>query len=224
MDLRSYSPAYEHIEEVPVVFKVAFLEDESPYQGWPDDEKDQLWQDMYSRGMAIRIDEKSAIRLINRTEHAPVSGSETDYVIGLDVFHQLHCLNMLRQSIYPLRYNSSIVRQDGSIDFLGWAHLDHCIEALRESLTCSVDVSVVPYRWHPDTKIAEPDIRSMHMCRNFTKIRDWAFDRFISMTSKREHVEDGVVVDYSDVGSDPEAVLTEKLADPQDWNKTVYDL
>ncbi len=42
--------------------------------------------------MAIRIDEKSAIRLINRTEHAPVSGSETDYVIGLDVFHQLHCL------------------------------------------------------------------------------------------------------------------------------------
>ncbi len=101
---------------------------------------------------------------------------------------------------------------------------DHCIEALRESLTCSVDVSVVPYRWHPDTKIAEPDIRSMHMCRNFTKIRDWAFDRFIPMTSKREHVEDGVVVDYSDIGSDPEAVLTEKLADPQDWNKTVYDL
>lgn len=98
------------------------------------------------------------------------------------------------------------------------------MEALRESLTCSVDVSVIPYRWHPDTKIAEPDIRSAHVCRNFTKIRDWAFDRFVPMTSKRAHVEDGVIVDYSDVGRDPEAVLAEKLANPGNWNKTVHDL
>lgn len=27
---------------------MAFLKDESPYQGWPDDAKDQLWQDLYS--------------------------------------------------------------------------------------------------------------------------------------------------------------------------------
>lgn len=98
------------------------------------------------------------------------------------------------------------------------------MEALRESLTCSVDVSVIPHRWHPDAKIAEPDIRSAHVCRNFSKIRDWAFNRFVPMTSKRVHVEDGVVVDYSDVGRDPEAVLAEKLANPRDWNKTVHDL
>lgn len=42
--------------------------------------------------MAIRIDKDSASRLVNRTEHAPVPGMENDYVIGLDVFHQLHCL------------------------------------------------------------------------------------------------------------------------------------
>lgn len=42
------APASEHVEHVPYVFKMAFLDDTSPYQGWPDDEKDQLWQDMYS--------------------------------------------------------------------------------------------------------------------------------------------------------------------------------
>ncbi len=90
--------------------------------------------------MSIRIDEEAASRLINSTEHAPVAGSESDYIVGLDVFHQLHCLvcpvaavngcgsadkdqNMIRQSIYPRRYNSSIVRADGSIDYLAWAHL-----------------------------------------------------------------------------------------------------
>ncbi|KAM3519678.1 hypothetical protein NHJ13051_007334 [Beauveria bassiana] len=219
------APASEHVEHVPYVFKMAFLDDISPYQGWPDDEKDRLWQDMYSKGMAVRIDEESARRLINKTEHAPVIGMEHDYVVGLDVFHQLHCLNMIRQSIYPKRYNSSIIRQDGTIDFLAWSHLDHCIEAIRESLTCSADVSAVPYRWHPETKIAEPDIRSVHVCRNFTKIRDWAFERFVPMTSKRMHVEDGVVVDYSGAGRDPELVLAQELANPGDhWNKTVHDL
>ncbi|KAM3462620.1 hypothetical protein MY5147_007693 [Beauveria neobassiana] len=189
------APASEHVEHVPYVFKMAFLDDISPYQGWPDDEKDQLWQDMYSKGMAVRIDEESASRLINKTEHAPVIGMEHDYVVGLDVFHQLHCL------------------------------VNHCIEAIRESLTCSADVSAVPYRWHPETKIAEPDIRSVHVCRNFTKIRDWAFERFVPMTSKRMHVEDGVVVDYSGAGRDPELVLAQKLANPgAHWNKTVHDL
>lgn len=42
--------------------------------------------------MAVRIDEESANRLINKTEHAPVVGMEHDYVVGLDIFHQLHCL------------------------------------------------------------------------------------------------------------------------------------
>lgn len=82
----------------------------------------------------------------------------------------------------------------------------------------------MPYRWHAATLIAEPDIRSAHTCRNFTKIRDWAFARFLPLTSKRRHVEHGVVVDYAGVGRDPEAALAEQLANPDGWDKTVADL
>lgn len=42
------APAYEAVESVPTLFQLALLNDSSPYQGWPDDDKDQLWQDMYS--------------------------------------------------------------------------------------------------------------------------------------------------------------------------------
>ncbi|OAA60110.1 hypothetical protein ISF_06121 [Cordyceps fumosorosea ARSEF 2679] len=218
------APALEAIEQVPSVFKLAFLDDQSPYQGWPDDDKDQLWQGMYNKGMAIRIDEEAAGRLVNKTEKIPLVGWENDYMVGLDVFHQLHCLNMIRQSMYPKRYNSSIIRDDGTVDFLAWAHIDHCIESLRQSLTCSADVSAIPYRWHPERRIAEPDVRGAHICRDFSRIRDWAFARFVPLPGKRRHVEDGVVVDYSGAGRDPEEVLAEALARPDGWDKTVDDL
>lgn len=70
----------------------------------------------------------------------------------------------------------------------------------------------------------EPELRSMHMCRNFTKIRDWAFERFTPVTNNRAHVEDGVIVDYSDMSEDPEKVVAERLAKPAWWNKTANDL
>lgn len=43
-----------------------------------------------------------AAQLANRTTRMP--GDDNVYVIGLDVFHQLHCLNHLRKTLYPDRY------------------------------------------------------------------------------------------------------------------------
>ena len=43
-------------------------------------------------GVTIRVSEKEHGRLINKTEHVAIPGLEQDYVTGLDVFHQLHCL------------------------------------------------------------------------------------------------------------------------------------
>jgi hypothetical protein len=44
-----------------------------------------------------------AAQLPNRTTRIP--GDDDGYVVGLDVLHQLHCLNMLRKSLYPDRYD-----------------------------------------------------------------------------------------------------------------------
>jgi hypothetical protein len=43
-----------------------------------------------SVGMSVVIDSSSAAQLLNRTVKLP--GSSDRYVIGLGVFHELHCL------------------------------------------------------------------------------------------------------------------------------------
>jgi hypothetical protein len=41
------APAQEAIKYEAKVFYKAFETELSPYQGWPDDEKDRMWEDMY---------------------------------------------------------------------------------------------------------------------------------------------------------------------------------
>lgn len=43
-----------------------------------------------------------AAQLPNCTTRIP--GDDNGYIVGLDVFHQLHCLNHLRKTLYPDRY------------------------------------------------------------------------------------------------------------------------
>ncbi|KAK4445587.1 hypothetical protein QBC34DRAFT_497503 [Podospora aff. communis PSN243] len=217
-----YSPAHEAIEYTPVSFRMALEGDTSPYQGWPTDEKDQLWQDLYDRGVTLRLSEQDHDKLINKTEHIPVAGYENERLVGLDVFHQLHCLNQIRMAFYPRRYNTSMVDENGNVKYGQWLHIDHCIESIRESLTCHSDISVNGFEWMEDKKILMPTLHNVHMCRNFSKIREWAFPRFVNLPTKRMHVENGKLVDYRGDGPDPEQVAISKV--PKGWNYTVDDL
>jgi hypothetical protein len=42
------APAHEAIEYETRSFRRGFQNDTSPYQGWPNDESDALWEEMYS--------------------------------------------------------------------------------------------------------------------------------------------------------------------------------
>jgi hypothetical protein len=57
---------------------------------------------------------------------------------------------------------------------------------------------------------------TVHTCRNFEKIRDWAFDRYIDHKNARLHVENGQIVDYSSWSADP----TKQTLNPKDFNHT----
>ena len=48
------------------------------------------------------ISGEEASRIPNRTTLVPET--ENSYVVELDVFHQLHCLNAIRKTLYPERY------------------------------------------------------------------------------------------------------------------------
>ena len=99
---------------------------------------------------------------------------ETGYRVGLEVFHQLHCLNLLRMSTYPDYYPKLWWSDTNDKPEKVRAHLDHCIEILRMNLMCLSDVNVFTFHKQPGKEGYWPDYESHHVCRNFEKIKDWA--------------------------------------------------
>lgn len=110
---KSIAPAKNVISYQTVQFNDGFGNDTTPYQGLPTDELDALWEDMYDRmwyshhlhpisqfltlhiggiGLHLSPDEVDLDQLPKDTEKVPLSGLEDQFLIGLDVFHQLHCL------------------------------------------------------------------------------------------------------------------------------------
>jgi len=98
---------------------------------------------------------------------------ETGYRVGLEVFHQLQCLNLLRMSTYPEHYTKLQLDENSKPDEVR-AYLDHCVEVIRTKLMCSSDVSVFTYHDIPGKAKPVPDYESNHVCRNFDKIKQWA--------------------------------------------------
>ncbi|KAK1755484.1 hypothetical protein QBC47DRAFT_413247 [Echria macrotheca] len=201
--LEPYSPASKVSQYVPTVFSSGDTRHHTGYQGWPDDEKDALWMDLYRYGISLAVSSSDYDKMIDTTEKMPVRGFEQDYVVGLDVFHQLHCLNMIRMGFYPGRYNTSLLKPDGTINYLQWVHVDHCIESIRQSVMCHADIATFTYRWSDKDKIMKPELGSTHICRNFTIVREYAMERNVDWQNIRAHVEDGEVVDYTNSGPHP---------------------
>ncbi|KAM3544141.1 hypothetical protein ARSEF1564_003008, partial [Beauveria bassiana] len=82
-----YSPAYEATEYIPIVFNNRFDNELSPYQGWPTDDLDALWQDLYRKGASLRVVQEWAsehyVDVQSMRAHV-----EDGYVLNYTHFHQ----------------------------------------------------------------------------------------------------------------------------------------
>ncbi|KAF7186853.1 hypothetical protein HII31_11813, partial [Pseudocercospora fuligena] len=90
------------------------------------------------------------------------------YVVELDVFHQLHCLNALRKTIYPERYKEDMddfFLEDGTRNFTN---------SIRQSIMCHGDIATVYWRWMPFRRQPLPRLEITHTCRNFEALQEWA--------------------------------------------------
>jgi len=122
----------------------------------------------------------------------PKTGVE-GYRVGLEVFHQLHCVNLLRQVTYRDYYvnvSGDIADQEnlqmhtGSVPCLKkprdlLTYLDHCLEILRLHVQCSADVGVFTFYMLEGDPLPWPELDSWHTCRNFDKVRDWAAENSV---------------------------------------------
>ncbi len=53
---------------------------------------------------------------------------------------------------------------------------EHCVDSIRQSLMCSVDISTIFWHWLPELQQSAPSAQTTHTCRDFDRVREWALE------------------------------------------------
>ncbi len=96
---------------------------------------------------------------------------------------------MIRKALHPEYYKPQNPGPAGEDGLLGPHHIDHCVDAIRQSLMCSVDVSVLVWTWLPERQAHFERATVPHTCRNFEKIQEWGREHRVSGPFDREFRE-----------------------------------
>lgn len=159
-----YSPA-QSVLEYEVKSFTPGREHKTIYQGLSD-EADRAWGELYNHTI-MKIPKSEAVLLPNKTY--PILDEPGYYLGGLDVFHQLHCLNNVRRALHRDRYAN-----DTDLDE---EHVSHCVDTIRQSLMCNADISVNVWQWSAKLSAVVGYSTQAHSCRNFEKLKNWARSR-----------------------------------------------
>lgn len=143
------------------------------YVGDPSPEVDRAWDEL-TWGRYILITRDEAVAALTDTFGdveqfwSPKRGG---YIAGVDMFHTLHCLNRLREDLYPDYYPMNPHPNHK-------LHQSHCIEQIRQYIMCAGDMSLTPTRYNPTRKGSYIDSDVKHTCRNFGPLREFLSERF----------------------------------------------
>ncbi|ETS85696.1 hypothetical protein PFICI_03721 [Pestalotiopsis fici W106-1] len=187
-DQLTYSPAQDAIRYKEQVFTNGFTET-SRYQGPPSKELDRAWWALYTH--MTRIPPEDAAQLENTT--VPIPGDPDGYYgVIFDVFHSLHCLDELRKHLWPDHYKSFAERYHVSQEVADM-HMDHCVDAIRQSLMCHADVSTITFN-HGGPNDDETDLHisggHVHTCRDWEAIEEYVAAHEFVTPMRPKRVED----------------------------------
>ncbi|ETS88115.1 hypothetical protein PFICI_01943 [Pestalotiopsis fici W106-1] len=147
------------------MFLDAPLKGSSIYVGDPKPEIDDAWGDLV-RYANTRVQAEDLER-INRTS-VPLNDAEGGFLVNLNVFHHLHCLNKIRKQLYNDYY------QDWHSPSAQLEHVNHCIEYLRQVVMCNADITMQTFDWIDDYRRPWPNFKIQHECKNWDALTDWA--------------------------------------------------
>lgn len=140
----------------------------TPYEGAPSKGTDAMWSQLVDVGMySLTQEEYDQLPL----ETTIVPGKPDEYLVTIEVFHQLHCLNYLRRRVYG---GGPPQESEHSREI----HLSHCVDYLRQVLMCHGDLTLITLKYdeHRQPHVM-PDFRIRHTCRNFDSIWEFAAKR-----------------------------------------------
>lgn len=137
------------------------------YVGLPSPEIDANWRALIdTQYLAFTEEQRPSVQV-----HMTKDEDEGVYRVGPDVFHSLHCIDLLRRTINGYLYAIPKEIADSRLKVL---HLEHCVDFLRQLVQCTSDLTPIPLVHSKGAGVAIPDFEQVHTCRNFDLIRDWA--------------------------------------------------
>ncbi|KAF3037802.1 hypothetical protein E8E12_005582 [Didymella heteroderae] len=151
----------------------AFRQDAGP-------EVDAAWKSLGADFSSVRIPASEAAKSNIRADQVKIKEKYGGgFPANVEGLHHLHCLNLLRKSLpWNIEYYKAM--KTGPFkneEHILKAHVTHCLDIIRQQLMCNVDIGVLGQVWYqpPDSPI-EPfvDFNTVHTCRNFDAVRDWA--------------------------------------------------
>ncbi|KAH8160582.1 hypothetical protein CIB48_g7683 [Xylaria polymorpha] len=152
---------------------------------------DEAW-DRITRVNLISVSE-SEIRKLGKDPSLTIQSPESwwseswgdGYMGQIDVFHQIHCLNMLRQGLIT-NYNYYWGKKYGLTPPIQFGmHLNHCLGTILENLMCHADVDIVTFNWRESQDEPFPDFEIRKQCRDFEAIVDWQRGKKLNDTIER---------------------------------------
>ncbi|TDZ13761.1 hypothetical protein Cob_v013126 [Colletotrichum orbiculare MAFF 240422] len=111
-------------------------------------------------------------------EHEAVKLPDGGYLGMLSVFHELHCIKRLYQTLSPDYYYPNATAEEVATNR---EHNQHCLEVLRMGAACRGDVSIITHMW--TDKDSQPIVNQTapHQCVDFDKVMDYSRDQSVDV-------------------------------------------
>ncbi|KFY64090.1 hypothetical protein V496_03472 [Pseudogymnoascus sp. VKM F-4515 (FW-2607)] len=180
------APLFDKIElnSSMTVINGQIRDHESIFRQAPSPDVDAAWDYVAAEGFELigiseedviksGKDPKKCVQVPKNWNEEHIDGPQ--YIAQIDVFHQIHCLDMIRREAFADFYYKGSTRDEPRT-----SHLTHCIHIILQNLMCSADVGIITHNWiHNDLYAEEPKTRPFEdfninkKCRNFDTLLKW---------------------------------------------------
>ncbi|KAH8195209.1 hypothetical protein TruAng_010627 [Truncatella angustata] len=174
------------------------------YRQRPSQEVDDAWLALGTNfgSIAIPIEEGPKFG-IQKGQVQRVAEQGGGYMADLFVFHDLHCLNLIRQTSH---WNWDYYRAKAGTDEAPgtafeayvdeddlWEHFTHCLDMLRQFIMCNANTAIYGQWWVKD-KGPDKDFNSNAQCKDFDALLEWYEENHVDMDTALVRKRPGDVV------------------------------
>lgn len=150
------------------------------YRLSPSPEVDAAWDRLNELNKIFPVSSSDIVRMGKdpalAVEVPPSWGFPSDkpYMMGIEAFHQLHCLNALRKGLVTNYDYYWGARYGFTPPAVFTRHLNHCVDILRQHLMCHADLEGFVFNWRETQVKPYADFDIKKKCIDFNYLLEFA--------------------------------------------------